>query len=142
MTNKQRLRLWNIILLLVGAGAVLTFVLVSLNQQMLFFLTPSQLHDHPSRYKAVRLGGVVKEGSIQRLEKGIAVRFVVTDFNQEQDVYFRGLPPDLFREGQGVIAEGKIERDGIFIASQLLAKHDENYMPKGVYEQLRQSQNK
>lgn len=140
MTNKQKSRLWYLSLFGVGAGGLLTFILVSLNQQMLFFLTPSQFIDQKiACHKVVRLGGLVKDGSVIRDDEGIAIQFTITDRQNEQDVYYRGLVPDLFREGQGVIAEGQKEASGLFKAHQILAKHDENYMPKAVYQQLRQT---
>ncbi len=139
MTNQQKNRLWNLSLLFVGAGAVLAFILTSLNQQMLFFVTPSQWNEQMN-HKRIRLGGIVKQGTVKRLEEGLAIQFTITDHKADQEVYYRGFVPDLFKEGQGVIAEGKKEETGIFIANQILAKHDENYMPKAVYQQLRQSQ--
>jgi cytochrome c-type biogenesis protein CcmE len=133
------MRLWVLSLILVGAGALLTFILVSLQQEMLFFVTPSQLNQLANEPKKVRLGGLVKEGSVARLDDGLSTQFIVTDHTCEQKVYYRGILPDLFREGQGVVAEGRKNHEGIFIATQVLAKHDETYMPKAVYQQLRKS---
>jgi cytochrome c-type biogenesis protein CcmE len=139
MTLNQRQRIWKLSLGLIGAGSLLTFLLVSLNQQILFFVTPTQLHQHPVDIKPVRLGGLVKIGSIRKLEDTLSVSFIVTDQHADQEVYYRGILPDLFREGQGVVVEGKRDDRGTFIATHVLAKHDENYIPREVYQKLRQS---
>jgi len=100
-----------------------------------FFRSPSQLADHPARDgERFRLGGLVEEGSVVRGD-GSSVRFVVTDGGAELPVVFAGILPDLFREGQGVITTGKLE-DGVFVASEVLARHDESYMPKEVADAL------
>ncbi|TPE49436.1 cytochrome c maturation protein CcmE [Amaricoccus solimangrovi] len=102
-----------------------------------FFRSPSQLAEHPARAgERFRLGGLVAEGSVVRESDGV-VRFDITDGGATQAVAFRGIPPDLFREGQGVIASGALE-DGTFVASEILAKHDENYMPKEVADALKE----
>ena len=100
-----------------------------------FFRSPSQLAEHPARDgERFRLGGLVEEGSVVRGD-GSSVRFVVTDGGAELPVVFAGILPDLFREGQGVITTGRIE-DGVFVASEVLARHDESYMPKEVADAL------
>ena len=100
-----------------------------------FFRSPSQLAEHPARDgERFRLGGLVEEGSVVRGD-GEAVRFVVTDGGAELPVVFAGILPDLFREGQGVITTGALE-DGVFVASEVLARHDESYMPKEVADAL------
>lgn len=102
-----------------------------------FFRSPSQLAEHPAREgERFRLGGLVEEGSVVRGD-GSSVRFVVTDGGAELPVVFAGILPDLFREGQGVITTGKIE-DGVFVASEVLARHDESYMPKEVADALKE----
>jgi cytochrome c-type biogenesis protein CcmE len=101
-----------------------------------FFRSPSQLAEHPARDgERFRLGGLVEEGSVVR-EAG-TVRFVVTDGGATTPVAFQGILPDLFREGQGVIATGRLE-DGVFVASEVLARHDESYMPKEVADALKE----
>jgi cytochrome c-type biogenesis protein CcmE len=102
-----------------------------------FFRSPSQLAEHPARDgERFRLGGLVEEGSVIRGD-GESIRFVVTDGGAELPVVFAGILPDLFREGQGVITTGQLE-DGVFVASEVLARHDESYMPKEVADALRE----
>jgi cytochrome c-type biogenesis protein CcmE len=101
-----------------------------------FFRSPSQIAESPPRAgERFRLGGLVEEGSVAR--DGGEVRFTVTDGGASQAVVFAGIPPDLFREGQGVIATGRLE-DGVFVASEVLARHDESYMPKEVADALKE----
>lgn len=101
-----------------------------------FFRVPSQIAEHPpAPGERFRLGGLVAEGSVVR-GAGEEIRFAVTDGTDTQAVVFAGIPPDLFREGQGVIATGRLE-NGVFVASEILAKHDEKYMPKEVADALK-----
>lgn len=101
-----------------------------------FFRSPSQIAEHPpTPGERFRLGGLVAEGSVAK--DGASIHFDITDGGATQAVVFAGIPPDLFREGQGVIATGTIE-DGTFVASEILAKHDENYMPKEVADALKE----
>ena len=122
--------------LLIAAGLVLNAV----EDNLVFFYSPSDLAE-----KAVpdgrrfRLGGLVEEGSVRRLEDGLTIEFVITDLAATVPVSYRGPLPDLFREGQGVVTEGKMAAGGIFIADNVLAKHDENYMPPEVAEALKAS---
>lgn len=113
-------------LALLSAAAVL--VLNAFNSNLVFFFTPTQVvGDEAPRGKAFRVGGMVKEGSLLRdSENG---RFVVTDTHKEVVVQYRGMLPDLFKEGRGVVAQGRLNAQGEFVASEVLAKHDENYMP-------------
>ena len=126
---------------LVVAGAILlaaatALVGYAMRDGIEFFRSPSQLAAEPARPgERFRLGGLVAEGSVVR--DGGEVRFAVTDGGASLPVVFHGIPPDLFREGQGVIATGKIE-DGSFVASEILAKHDEGYMPKEVADALKE----
>ena len=113
------------LLLLCGA---LFFVLNAFQSNLVFFFTPTQVAAGEAPKEGhFRVGGLVKEGSIQR--DGMAVAFVVTDTQREVPVRYVGLLPDLFKEGKGVVSQGKLGVDGVFVASEVLAKHDENYMP-------------
>ncbi len=124
-------------LALAGAAAL---ALTAFQENLIFFYSPSDLAERelpPAR--PIRLGGLVEEGSITRLDDGLIVAFKVTDLNQSVPVVYKGILPDLFREGQGVVTEGTLGADGIFVASEVLAKHDETYMPPEVAEALRAS---
>ncbi len=120
--------------LLVAAGLVLN----AFEDNLVFFYSPSELaeKDIPEG-RRFRLGGLVEEGSLNRLDDGLTVEFVITDLATAVAVSYRGTLPDLFREGQGVVTEGKMAAGGVFIADSVLAKHDENYMPTEVAEALK-----
>ena len=111
-------------------GLVATLVLNAFQSNLVFFFSPTQVAaGEAPRGKSFRIGGMVKEGSLQRQPDGVTLRFVVTDTDQDMTVAYKGILPDLFREGKGVVAQGKLAEDGIFAATEVLAKHDENYMP-------------
>ncbi len=136
MTRKQRR-----LTMIAGAGAVLAvaaaLVLFALRDQIVFFYSPSEIAEKalPPGTR-VRLGGLVEDGSVKRDDDG-SVRFAVTDTAKSVTVDFHGILPDLFREGQGVIAEGTLSADGSVAAETVLAKHDERYMPKEVVDALK-----
>ncbi|WP_428676682.1 cytochrome c maturation protein CcmE [Reyranella sp.] len=137
MTPKRR-RLWLLLGSLGTLGVAAALVLTALNDNLVFFYSPTQVAEKsigPDR--RFRLGGLVEEGSVQK--DGQVVRFTVTDTHKTLKVTYRGILPDLFREGQGVIAEGSIGPDGVFTAREILAKHDENYMPPEVAKALKES---
>lgn len=120
--------------LIVGGLAILalaaTLVLNAFQSNLVFFFTPTQVaNGEAPKGKSFRIGGLVKEGSLQRQADGVSMRFVVTDTDREMTVTYKGILPDLFREGKGVVAQGKLDAGGLFTASEVLAKHDENYMP-------------
>ncbi len=128
-------------ILVMGFAAAL--ILSSLHDTMIFFYTPTQLaekkHDpafHPER--ALRIGGLVKKGSVINLQKG-GIHFTVTDLTAQIPVTYHGLVPSLFRDGQGVVAQGHLDADGTLQADTILAKHDETYMPKQVVDALKAS---
>src|SRR5688572_20426031 len=129
MTFKQYQRLWHLGLMLLALGGVVIFILTSLQDNLLYFMTPTQLLSKPVRSKKVRLGGVVVKESVIKNPQTLEVSFVVSDGQSTVSVVYRGILPDLFREGQGVIAEGAWQETHIFRATSLLAKHDENYQP-------------
>jgi cytochrome c-type biogenesis protein CcmE len=136
MTRKQRR------LILIGSSLgvlaiAVALVLSSLRESIVFFNSPTDIAESKAAPgKRVRLGGLVKSGSVERGDN-LQIHFKVTDGNKDIAVDYRGIVPDLFREGQGVIAEGHIEPGGSFIADTVLAKHDENYMPREVVEALK-----
>ena len=118
-------------------GAAAALVLNAFQSNLVFFFSPSQVAAHEApRERSFRLGGLVEEGSIQRDATGLTVHFVVTDLAQTVPVSYTGLLPDLFKEGKGVVAQGKLDAGGVFRAEQVLAKHDENYMPPEAAEAL------
>lgn len=137
MSPKRR-RLWLLVASLSVLGAAVALVLTALNDNLVFFYSPTQVAEkNPGPDRRFRLGGLVEPGSIKK--EGMEVRFVVTDMAKTVPVVYRGLLPDLFREGQGVIAEGALGTDGVFTAREVLAKHDENYMPPEVAKALKES---
>ena len=135
MTLKRK-RLWLLLGSLGVLGVATGLVLSALDDNLVFFYSPTQVaekHVAPSRH--FRLGGLVEAGSVKK--NGQEVRFIVTDTHKTLPVVYRGLLPDLFREGQGVVAEGSLGADGVFTAREVLAKHDENYMPPEVAKALK-----
>ena len=126
----KRRRLWLLVGSLAVLGAAATLVLTALNDNLVFFYSPSQvLANEAPVGRPFRIGGMVEQGSLQREKDSLTVRFVVTDTAKAMTVVYTGLLPDLFKEGKGVVAQGTLGKDGVFRASEVLAKHDENYMP-------------
>jgi cytochrome c-type biogenesis protein CcmE len=120
-----------------GAAAAAALALTAFQDNLLFFYSPSDVAAKgigPDR--RFRLGGLVEDGSLEKIDGGRTIGFVVTDTRADLRVLYTGIPPDLFREGQGVIAHGALRADGVFVADELLAKHDENYMPPEVAKAL------
>ena len=136
MTRKQRR------LTLIGGslgvlGLAIGLVLYALSGSIVFFNSPTDLAEKKiAPGTAIRLGGIVQPGSVQKGEN-LAIRFEVTDGNRSVPVAFTGILPDLFREGQGVVTEGKVDANGLFVATSVLAKHDEKYVPKEVADALK-----
>ena len=126
---------------LAGIGLIAALVLNAFRSNLVFFFSPTQVaQGEAPTGRAFRIGGLVEEGSVQRQPDGITVRFVVTDTAKAIPVFYQGILPDLFKEGKGVVAEGKLGEDGLFTASQVLAKHDENYMPPEAAHAVEQAQ--
>ena len=139
MTRKRR-RLMVVLVGLLALGAAAALVLSAFEDNIVFFFSPSELAGKtlvPGR--SIRVGGLVEEGSITKLEDGLTTTFVITDMATTLAVRYIGVLPDLFREGQGVVAEGSLGPDGIFVAVQVLARHDETYMPPEVAQALKDS---
>lgn len=135
MTRKRR-RMMMIGLGLLCLGAATALALTAFEDNLLFFYSPSDLHaELPPEGRMVRIGGIVEEGSMIRAVDG-SISFRVTDFVETIPVSYRGILPDLFREGQGVVAQGTLIDGGVFQAEEVLARHDENYMPAEVADAL------
>ena len=119
-----------IVAALTALGVASALVLNAFQSNLVFFFSPSQVvANEAPRERSFRIGGLVEQGSVQREAQGLTIRFTVTDLAQRIPVVYTGLLPDLFKEGKGVVAQGKLGPDGVFRAEQVLAKHDENYMP-------------
>ncbi len=139
MTRKKR-RLIVLLVCGIGLGSAAALTLSAFSDNLVFFVSPSDLAKSGPSGRQVRLGGLVEAGTVQRTTGGQAgAQFKVTDGNASVQVVYKGLLPDLFREGQGVVVLGTEQTDGVFRASEVLAKHDENYMPKEVEEALKKS---
>jgi cytochrome c-type biogenesis protein CcmE len=123
---------------LVAVGAIVALVLNAFQSNLVFFYSPSQIAAHEApEARTFRLGGMVEKGSVKR--EGVSVSFTVTDTAKTIPVRFEGILPDLFKEGKGVVAQGQL-KDGVFVAREVLAKHDENYMPPEAAEALKRAQ--
>ncbi len=122
-------------LLVLGVATVL--ILNAFQSNLVFFFTPSQVaNGEVPQGRSFRIGGMVEDGSLVRENDGLTVRFIVTDTAKRVPVTYKGILPDLFKEGKGAVAQGKLNADGTFVASEVLAKHDENYMPPEAAEAL------
>ena len=140
MTPTRKRRLIATVIIILGVGAAAAVAMRALNENMLFFVSPTDVEEQAlPAGKKFRLGGLVAGGSVSRASDSLAVTFVVTDGPHSVDVRYDGILPDLFREGQGIIAIGELSPDGHFEAADVLAKHDENYMPPEVADALEKS---
>ena len=141
MTGRLKSRHKRLILLagaLVALGIATALVLSAFRKNLVFFVTPTQiLSGEAPRDRAFRIGGMVQTGSLQRQADGVTVDFVVTDLAHSVKVHYRGILPDLFKEGKGVVAQGRLDAHREFVADQVLAKHDENYMPPEAADALK-----
>lgn len=141
MKNRHRRFLW------IGAGVgvlaiAVALVLNAFRSNLVFFFTPTQIAANEApKGRAFRMGGLVVDKSLARDQDGLTVRFQVTDTAKTIPVVYTGILPDLFKEGKGVVAQGRIEADGVFHATEVLAKHDENYMPPAAADAVKQAQN-
>ena len=141
MKSHRRNRLLAVVLVVAAAGGATTFALLALNENINLFYSPAQIvAGEAPRETMIRAGGMVLDGSVQRSTTDLGVSFVISDLKAAQfTVKYEGILPDLFREGQGVIARGQLGDDGVFVAEEVLAKHDENYMPPEVAEVVNQA---
>ena len=138
---KRKKRIYLISLFFITIATSIYLILWALRDNIVFFYSPTEIQQKISikeinEMSKLRLGGMVKESSIKQLNDG-SINFVITDFNKEMIVFYKGIIPDLFKEEQGVIAEGSVNKEGMFIANSILAKHDENYMPPEVQNALK-----
>jgi cytochrome c-type biogenesis protein CcmE len=134
----RRKRLFIVLAILAGVSVAAILVLQAFRENMMLFYDPSQVvAGEPPADRTFRLGGMVTKGSVTREPGSLEVRFVVTDFKHSVPVSYTGVLPDLFRDGQGIIAHGRMGANGLFVADEVLAKHDENYMPPEVAESLK-----
>ena len=139
MKARHRRFMWIALGLCVIAVAV-TLVLRAFNSNMVFFFTPSEVAENKAPAdRTFRIGGLVTAGSVKRQSDGLTVTFAVTDMAKTIPVSYTGILPDLFKEGKGVVAQGKLGQDGVFRAAEVLAKHDENYMPPEAAEALKRA---
>ena len=139
LSKKVKSRIIFLILLLLSASVIIFFILKSLEENVVYFFSPTEIYDKPniSLNTKIRIGGLVKENSLSKNKKSI--KFIITDLKNEIIVSYNGLIPNLFSEGKGVIAEGQLKDKKYFVADKILAKHDENYMPPEVSKALEKS---
>ena len=139
--KKVKSRIIFLVLLLVLATTVIFLILKSLEENVVYFFSPSEIYDKPniSLNNKIRIGGLVKKDSVKK--KDTSINFIITDLNNEIFVSYNGMIPNLFAEEKGVVAEGKLKDRKFFIAEKILAKHDENYMPPEVSKALEKSEN-
>ena len=139
LSKKVKSRILFLVLLLLLATVVIFFIFKSLEENIVYFFSPSEIYDKPniSLNEKIRIGGLVKEDSI--IKDQTSIKFIITDLKKEIIVSYSGAVPNLFSEGKGVIAEGKLKDKKYFVADEILAKHDENYMPPEVSKALEKS---
>ena len=136
--NPRRCKmLFGIIFVVLGVAAATALGLKAFQENLLYFYSPSQIVNGEAPVSRLfRIGGMVVDGSVKRDPDSLKVSFVLTDTGKSVGVSYEGILPDLFREGQGIVANGQLDKDGVFVAEEVLAKHDENYMPPEVAEAL------
>ena len=139
LAKKVKSRMIFLILLLLSIATIIFFVLKSLEENVVYFFSPTEIYHKPniSFDEKIRIGGLVKENSLIKSQKSI--KFIITDLKNEIIVTYNGLVPNLFSEGKGVVAEGQLKDRKYFVADKILAKHDENYMPPEVSKALEKS---
>lgn len=132
LTPRRKKTLLILVAVVIGIGIAVGLALYALRQNINLFYTPTQLVEHQApEDQRIQVGGLVMQGSLQRAPDSLAVRFTITDLKNQVDVVYTGILPDLFREGQGIVANGRFEK-GVVVADEVLAKHDEKYMPPQV----------
>lgn len=140
MKPLRKKRLYIVLAILAGVGIAVALALSALQENINLFYTPTQIaNGEAPKDTRIRAGGMVEKGSLQRSGDSLDVQFVVTDFARNVTIRYRGILPDLFREGQGIVALGKLDAEGVLVADEVLAKHDEKYMPPEVTKALKES---
>ncbi|WP_220813370.1 cytochrome c maturation protein CcmE [Pseudomonas paralcaligenes] len=140
MNAVRKKRLYIVLAILVGVSAAVALALSALQENINLFYTPTQIaNGEAPKDTRIRAGGMVAEGSVKRSADSLQVEFVVTDFVKSVTIRYQGILPDLFREKQGIVALGKLNDEGVLVADEVLAKHDENYMPPEVTKALKDS---
>lgn len=140
MTPKRKQRLLFVALIVLGIGTAVALALSAFQENLLYFYTPTQVAaGEAPQGRAFRVGGLVEMGSVQRESDGLTVHFTVTDTAKSIPITYKGILPDLFREGQGIVAMGRLDTNAAFVADEVLAKHDENYMPPEVSDALKKA---
>lgn len=143
MTPTRKKRLLLVMMVAVGVAIATAIFLTAVKENINYFKTPTEVATGQFNMNStIRLGGMVKDDSVNRVKDSLKVRFTVTDFAEDVMVEYEGILPDLFREGQGVVTIGKMGGEGMFIAEEVLAKHDEKYMPPEAADALNQAKNK
>ena len=140
MNPKRRKILFTALFIVLGTGTAVGLVLMAFQQNLLYFYSPMQVKNGEApASRSFRIGGLVINGSVKRDQQSLAVKFDLTDTVENITVTYAGILPDLFREGQGIIANGRLNQNGIFEADEVLAKHDENYMPPEVADAIKKA---
>ncbi len=137
----RRKRMMLVLLIVLGVAAAAALTMNAFRGNLVYFYSPSQLGTVEKVHERnLRLGGLVEQGSVKREADGLTVHFMVTDTVKTVPVVYKGILPTLFREGQGVVTQGRLSSEGVFVAEEVLAKHDENYMPPEVSEAIKAAQ--
>ena len=147
MLNSPLKRIWlargiRLTLLLIALGVAIGLIVSAFNDNIVFFFSPSEIKAKPellSSGQKIRVGGIVVEGSIHHIREKNLLKFKISDLEEELQISYHGIIPSLFKENQGVVALGKLDENSIFQADEILAKHDENYMPKEVADSIKKS---
>jgi cytochrome c-type biogenesis protein CcmE len=135
--NKRSRRKMLVAMVIFGVSIATVLALTAFDENLLYFYSPTQIHaGEAPQNRSFRVGGLVVDGSVRREENSLAVQFDLTDNAEVVPVTYTGILPDLFREGQGIVAMGRLDASGLFVADEVLAKHDENYMPPEVADAL------
>ncbi|OHC90376.1 MAG: cytochrome c biogenesis protein CcmE [Sideroxydans sp. RIFOXYB12_FULL_59_6] len=140
MTPRQKRLTWILVGVALVAAAV-GLVLFALKNNVSLYFTPTQVYNKEApQARNFRIGGMVEEGSVQRQKDGLTVHFKITDTTNAMEVEYKGILPDLFKEGKGVVAQGKLNSENVFVAEEVLAKHDENYMPPEAMDAIKKAE--